>query len=34
MLDSVLTKEQFKTVAGEDKEIQFTGEGEDGITYV
>ena len=32
--DGVITKEQFKTVAGEDKEIQFTGEGEDGITYV
>ena len=32
--DGVITKEQFETVAGEDKQIQFTGETEDGIQYV
>lgn len=32
--DGIITKEQFKTIAGEDKEIQFTGETEDGIQYV
>lgn len=31
--DGVITKEQFETVAGENREIQFTGES-DGISYV
>lgn len=32
--DGIITKEQFKTVAGEEKQIQFTGQTEDGILYV
>lgn len=32
--DGVITKEQFETVAGEDKTIQFTGTTDDGISYV
>lgn len=32
--DGIITKEQFETVAGQDKVIQFTGETEDGISYV
>lgn len=31
--DGVITKEQFETVAGESKEIQFNGEADGGITY-
>lgn len=31
--DGIITKEQFETVAGENREIQFTGES-DGISYV
>lgn len=32
--DGIITKEQFETIAGQDKQIQFTGETEDGISYV
>ncbi|MDO4555599.1 MAG: DUF4430 domain-containing protein [Lachnospiraceae bacterium] len=32
--DGIITKEQFKTVAGEEKQIQFIGETEDGISYI
>lgn len=31
--DGVITKEQFATVAGENREIKFIGETEDGISY-
>lgn len=31
--DGIITKEQFATVAGEDKDISFVGETEDGIKY-
>ena len=31
--DGIITKEQFKTVAGQDMQVQFTGQTEDGITY-
>ena len=31
--DGIITKEQFATVAGEDKEISFVGETDDGIKY-
>lgn len=31
--DGIVTKEQFKTVAGEDKKVSFVGKTEDGITY-
>ena len=31
--DGIITKEQFKTVAGKDMEVSFTGETEDGISY-
>lgn len=31
--DGIITKEQFETVAGESKEIQFTGEADGSITY-
>lgn len=32
--DGVITKEQFKTVAGENKKVQFKGTTDDGITYI
>ena len=32
--DGVITKEQFKTVAGENKQVQFKGTTDDGITYI
>lgn len=32
--DGIITKEQFKTVAGENKKVQFKGTTEDGITYI
>lgn len=32
--DGIITKAQFKTVAGENKKIQFKGTTEDGITYI
>lgn len=31
--DGIITKEQFKTVAGKDMQVQFTGQTESGITY-
>ena len=31
--DGIITKEQFKSVAGQDMQVQFTGQTEDGITY-
>ena len=31
--DGIITKEQFKTVVGESKTLQFTGEASDGTTY-
>lgn len=31
--DGVITKEQFETVAGQDMQVQFVGETEDGISY-
>ena len=31
--DGIITKEQFATVAGEDRDIRFVGETEDGIKY-
>ena len=31
--DGIITKAQFKTVAGEDMTVSFQGETEDGITY-
>ncbi len=31
--DGIITKAQFATVAGKDKEIRFVGETDDGITY-
>lgn len=32
--DGIITKQQFKTVAGENKKVQFKGTTEDGITYI
>ena len=32
--DGIITKEQFKTVAGENKTVQFKGTTDDGITYI
>ena len=32
--DGIITKEQFKTVAGDNKKVQFKGTTEDGITYI
>ena len=32
--DGVITKEQFKTVAGENKKVQFKGTTDNGITYI
>lgn len=32
--DGIVTKEQFQTVAGKDMQVQFTGQTEEGITYV
>ena len=32
--DGVITQEQFKTVAGENKKVQFKGTTDDGITYI
>ena len=32
--DGVITKEQFKTIAGENKKVQFKGTTDDGITYI
>lgn len=32
--DGIITKEQFKTVAGENKKVQFKGTTDDGITYI
>lgn len=31
--DGIITKEQFKTVAGKEMQVQFTGQTGDGITY-
>ena len=31
--DGIITKEQFKSVAGKDMKVQFTGQTDDGITY-
>lgn len=31
--DGIITKEQFKTIAGEDMDVQFTGSTESGIIY-
>lgn len=31
--DGIITKEQFETIDGEDMDVQFTGETEDGIQY-
>lgn len=32
--DGIITKEQFKTVAGDNKKVQFKGTTDDGITYI
>ena len=32
--DGIITKAQFKTVAGEKKKVQFRGTTDDGITYI
>lgn len=32
--DGVITKEQFASIAGQDRQVQFTGQTEDGISYV
>lgn len=32
--DGVITKKQFQTIAGQDKQVQFTGQTADGISYV
>ena len=32
--DGIITKEQFKTVAGENKKVQFKGTTDNGITYI
>ena len=32
--DGVITKEQFASIAGQDRQVQFTGQTEDGIAYV
>lgn len=32
--DGVITKEQFASIAGQDRQVQFTGHTEDGISYI